>query len=151
MSLLTLPWGGIILVAAIVLGAYVLSNYATIAKIQEGENAVINRAGRFKRVAGPGLVALVRGLDEIRHRIDVRDGTPRFEFDDFINGLFVRFEVQMHCRTDLEAAARASGVSVRDLAVYDDTERYDRTLTVVRTAFRRARAAGIGLIEVQPF
>lgn len=127
--------------------------------VPEEQRLIIYRFGRFNRVAGPGLVHLIRSQDTIHHTISVRDQPVTMTVSGvMIHGVPFGYTLQFWCRTDLQLAAKEferlrqqkqlpeqelGGVTTKQeflmrIAMFTDSERRQQIETKVRDALVKA-------------
>jgi hypothetical protein len=129
--------------------------------VPEEERLVIYRLGRFNRIAGPGLVHLIRRQDSVHQTILVRDRPVTSTATEImIYGVPFGYTLSFWCRTDLQLAAQeferarqqaqaagrefAGGISKQEfltrLAVLPESERREQINTKVREGLINAVA-----------
>ena len=127
-----------ILMAALIALAVALFASLRFEQVEQGKEVVIFRLGRFLRVDGPGLVRLFRGVDEIKHTIDIRERDHKVYMSSWFDYVPVDVIFVLSWRTDLRAAARLGQVPLAQLAVYSDAEREERLHFMVKSAVHKA-------------
>ena len=112
--------------------------------VPEEERVIIYHLGRFARVAGPGMVLLSRRQDTIQRRFSIRNEPS----DYFVDGLFVYgipmgLTLNMWRRYDPVKAAKGDQEKLRDLVLFEESERRSHLEVKLRDALVRQ----IGAIE----
>jgi len=102
--------------------------------IPEEERLVVYRLGRFHRLAGPGVVFVMRRLDTIQRRLDVRNHMEELYVDGvFVYGVPIGVTLQLWVRLD-PMIARANP----KLLLFTDAERGSQAEVFVRDGLIRA-------------
>lgn len=135
---MTMAGVGILLAAFVALIVAVLISAVKFQFVEEGNEVVIFRLGRFLRVDGPGMVRLFRHTDAVKYTLDKREKPYRVYVSERFRYVPVDVTFVVWGRTDLRTAAEISGVPLNDLAVFSDSERERRLQLMVLSAVRRA-------------
>jgi hypothetical protein len=106
--------------------------------VPEEERVIIYHLGRFARVAGPGIVLLSRSQDRIQRRFSVRNEPA----DYFVDGLFVYgipmgLTLNMWRRYDPVKAANGDEEKLKDLVLFEESERRGHLEVKLRDALVR--------------
>lgn len=129
---------GFALFALLILACAVLVSVVRIHQVEEGQEAVVFRWGRFFRVAEPGLVFLLRNADKIKHEVDTREQPHYVRVTERFNFIPVDVTFVLWARTDMREAAQTAGVPLTELVLFSDAEREHRLQLMVLSAARRA-------------
>jgi hypothetical protein len=95
-------------------------------KVEEGQEAVIYRLGRFYCIAGPGMVWLWPYLDECHAVLDVRETRQVIFIRTFAGGVPVTLKLSFHARLDLRRAAGHDLNRLAELASWDEQQRREK-------------------------
>jgi hypothetical protein len=98
----------------------------------------IYRMGRFHRVAGPGPVMVLPGLEQVAREFRVRNEPLTVTVDGlFPFGVPVNMTLNLWCRFDLAAASREDHNKLADLVHLANAERHQQVRVKVREAVIR--------------
>ncbi len=110
--------------------------------VPEEERLVIYRLGRFDRVAGPGRVRLSRDMDKVQRRFSIRNGPSDCLIDDLhVYGLPVGLTLNLWWCYDPVRAAGGDSATLRDLVLFDESERRSQLAVELRDSLVRQIAA----------
>jgi hypothetical protein len=133
---------GIVIIILLVLALIVLIALRIRARvIPEEERWVIFRLGRFNRIAGPGVTPIIESIEEVRRKIRVRDEPANYT----VEGLFIfdipfGFTLNFWRRFDLPGAAGTDRQKLANLALFEDNERTQQILVIIREALIKSIA-----------
>lgn len=95
-------------------------------RIREGEVAVVERLGRFARLAGPGLVWVTPGVEQISHTVPIRLREEQFTIRNLRFGDVVQVDIEFTVYYWLDLHSVKPSL-LRDVA-YRSTEQWRRTI-----------------------
>jgi len=125
--------GGIVLLIIVIIIAYRIIRAMTQVVPQE-ERLVVYRLGRFNRIAGPGVVWMIPGLDKGRP-IRVRDRPLVFTLPQvFAFKVANELTLNLWCSFDLEEAAGGDKNKLAKLVQLSESERHDQIEVKIREA-----------------
>jgi regulator of protease activity HflC (stomatin/prohibitin superfamily) len=92
--------------------------------VPEGSRVVIYRMGRFDRVAGPGMIQIMRGVEQVERTIEVRDHPLEVTAPGiFAFGVPNDLTLSLWCRFDPVAAAGRDKTRLATLVQLNESER----------------------------
>ncbi len=114
---------GVIAVIVLVVLIYNLLR-ATTHIVPEGQRVVIYRLGRFNRVAGPGMVQVIPGLEQVARTLEVRDHPMEVTARGiFAFGVSNDLTLNLWCSYDLAKAAAGNKAKLAELVQLNEAER----------------------------
>jgi hypothetical protein len=129
-------WTIVGIVGVIVL-AFVLYKVlrATMRIIPEGQRLVIYRLGRFDRLAGPGMVIVIPGLEQVARTLEVRDHPLEVSVPGiFAFGVPNDLTISLWCSYDLVRAAAGNKAKLAQLVQLSEGERRRQVEVKMREA-----------------
>ena len=125
----------IVIVGLVVIGALLVLAFGPSRIVPEDRRLVIDRNGRFNRLAGPGRVRLIPGLESVRKEIEVRDHPKDVTIPGiFAYGLPNEFKLNLWCKVDLEEAVEGDRDKLVRLVQLTDAEREAQVEVLIRQA-----------------
>ncbi len=108
---------------------------ASIYIVPEGQRLVIYRLGRFSRVAGPGLVMYIPGLEEVVRTLEVRDHPLEVSAPGILAfGVLNDLTLNLWCSFDLVRAAAGNKAVLAQFVQLSETERRRQVEVKMREA-----------------
>uniref|UniRef100_A0A832H574 Band 7 domain-containing protein n=1 Tax=Oscillatoriales cyanobacterium SpSt-402 TaxID=2282168 RepID=A0A832H574_9CYAN len=133
MDTLIIILGGIILVIVVIVAIVIFAKTTQV--VPQEKRLVIYRFGRFHRIAGPGPVRIVPGLDEVVQTIEVRDHPVEITIPGiFVFGVPNDFTLNLWYRVDLVQAAESDNNKLAELVQIRDEERSRQIQVIIREA-----------------
>jgi hypothetical protein len=125
---------GIVLLVVFVITLFSLIKTTTQVVPQE-EQLVIYRLGRFNRIAGPGPVSVIPGLEEVVQTIDVRDRPLEIKVPGiFAFGVPNDLTLNLWCSSDLVKATKGDHDKLAKLVQLSEFERHEQVKVKMREA-----------------
>ena len=110
--------------------------------VLEEERIVIYRLGHFDRIAGPGLVFLLRRLDTIQRTLKVREEPHTYPVENlFIYGVPLGLIFSIWSTFDPTRVAGANRDEQLRLSLYSENERFEQMALILRSIVVQALAA----------
>lgn len=110
--------------------------------VLEEERIVIYRLGHFDRIAGPGLVFLLRRLDTIQRTLKVREEPHTYPVENlFIYGVPLGLIFSIWSTFDPTGVAGANRDEQLRLSLYSDNERFEQMVLILRSIVVQTLAA----------
>lgn len=118
----------VVLVGLIILAIVGVLLYAAVAStthlVPEDERLVINRLGSYHRLAGPGAVQIIAGIEEAVHTVNVSERLVEVETPDCsVYGLSAALTMKFWCKFDPVRTSRGNHQSVANLLRTSEKER----------------------------
>lgn len=124
------------IIAVIVLAVFIYNVLrATTHIVPEGQRVIIYRLGRFSRVAGPGMVQVIPGLEQVVRTLEVRDHPMEVIVPGiFAFGLLNDLTLNLWYSYDLVKAAAGNKAKLAELVQLNETERRRQVEVKMREA-----------------
>ncbi len=103
-------------------------------EVQEGKQVVIYRLGKFSRIAGPGSVWVLRGVEKVSQTFDVRQQPKRSPLNGImVNGQPMGLTFSFWIAFDPVTVSGGSQAEQRRMTQYNEQERWDQARTILRS------------------
>lgn len=137
MTIVLVVTGVIVLVIFIIILLYA-ARTTTTHLVSQDERLVIYRLGSFSRLAGPGAVQTIPGIDDVVGTVSLSEFPVEVTIADCSAfGLSADLTLKFWCKFDLGAAAKNGHKTLADLVKMSDTERNQQIKIWAREALVR--------------